>query len=360
MATVPSIITVYPANTSLGIPIGDQITVTFDQAMDEDSIDTGTFLLHAPDDGIFFGGVLNPFEEPAMGQEDILSSPYYGGIVKGSISFSRVDASGAPVSDDLPDYTGVGNLWYTVATFTPEGPLSPSKEYTVLVSGDEAPDNAFDSGVKTKTVFDPQALTLTGTGAIYSGGGYTGTIEKTFVVEIISGGSTGDAVYQWWDATAPLSTYNGVTVTGRRELDDGMYITCDPDGNFVVGDQWSIVCIPAIQLANTYEWTFTTGSGSILIPPSQSSASGIATGTTTLEVLSMTPKDQATHLDPDSIQEIVIVFNQDLDEDTITDANIRIWTEPVNGNTYNTDIVYEGEIAKILSVDGNTLTIQIS
>ena len=54
---------------------------------------------------------------------------------------------------------------------------------------------------------------------------------------------------------------------------------------------------------------------------------------------------------------VVVKFNKALDEDSIIDANITVWSEPVNGDPA---ILAEGAIAKILSVDGDTLTIQIS
>jgi hypothetical protein len=71
----------------------------------------------------------------------------------------------------------------------------------------------------------------------------------------------------------------------------------------------------------------------------------------------MTPAARATHLDPTSIDQIVIQFSADLDETTITDDTVTIWSEPVNGDP---DIEAEGELVKILTVSGDTLTIQIN
>lgn len=363
MATVPSIVDVYPANGSSGIAIGDHITVTFDQEMDEDSINTGTFVLSGPDQGVFFGGELNPFEEPGLTTDDILDSPYFDGFVQCTVSFSRVDASGSPVADTAVDYTGAGTSWRTVAILTPQTPLSPGKQYSVFLAGDEDPTNAFDSGVRTRTVFDPQPIVLTGTGKIYAGGGYTGDSIRTYTVEILTGGTTGNAVYKWWNNSDPLTTYNGITVTGRRELEDGLYITCDPDGTFAIGDKWTIVVVPFYALANTYRWVFTTGSGAILTPPSLSSSSGIesliVSGAGDLRVVSIEPADNATNLDPDAVSVITITFNQAIDESTITDETVVIKSEPVDG-LLNGPIQYTGVIAKVLSVSGNTLTIQIS
>ena len=374
MATIPSIIDVYPANGAAGIPIGDQVTVTFDQEMDEDSINTGTFVLIGPDQGIFFGGELNPFEEPGLNEDDILDSPYFGGFVKCSVSFSRVNASGAPVADTEVDYTGAGNLWRTVALLTPEAPLAPNKQYSSLVAGDEDTSNAFDSGVRTRTVFDANPVSVTGTGKIYTGGGYTGDTQRTYVIEVISGGQTGNAVYQWWNQTDPLTTYNGITVTGRRELEDGIYITCDPDGTFVTGDRWTVVVVPFYALPNTYKWVFTTGSGSILTPPSSSSASGIAqlgvtgSGSTSTSVVSVVSVDPTggeygveISTDPYTGERIDIVFTDTnpIDATTLVNA-VAVRSEPATGVDDSLGIAYTGDLSFTSSLVGtHTLRIDL-
>jgi len=369
MATVPSIVDVYPANSAVGIPIGDQITVTFDQEMDEDSINTGTFVLTGPDQGVFFGGEMNPFEEPGLNASDILDSPYFGGFIKCTVSFSRVDASGSPVADTEVDYAGAGNLWYTVATLTPQAPLASNKEYSALVAGDEDTTNAFDSGVRTRTVFDPEPVTVTGTGVIYAGGGFTATTQKTYVVEITAGGQTGNATYQWWEESDPLTIYNGITVTGRRELENGLYLTCDPDGTFVSGDRWTIVCIPFYALPNTYKWTFHTGSGSVLTPPSTSSASGIATLGTTTSGSTSTSSFSVVSVDPTGGEYGVTIstdpYAGERIEFTLTDTNptdattlvdaVHVRSEPATGVDDSLGISYTGDLDFTVSLVGTNV-----
>jgi len=359
MATTPNVVDVYPAPSASGIPLGDQIRIIFDQEMDQSSINLGTLVLSGPDDAPVFGPTdVTPFDEPGFDDEDILSSPYFSGYVKGTISFSKTDASGGLVDDDIEDTDGSGDLWRTVAIFTPEKPLKSNVEYSCMILGDEAPTDDFDTGVTTRTVFDT-IFTGSGTGLLSFNGGYTGSETRTYIIEITSGGSTGNAEYIWWKTSDALTTYSGITSTGARELEDGIYALCDSDGSFTAGDRFQVVVIPALVLPNNYRWTFTTGSGSILTPPSSSSASGVLSTTPELEIVSITPKDKATHLDPESITEIVIVFNQDVDPSTITDENITIWTEPTNGNMYDENIEYDGVFSKVLNVSGNTVTIQI-
>jgi len=357
----PNIMDVYPSPDAQGIPIGDQIRVIFNQEMDLDSINSGTLVLTGPEEAPVFGPIdVTPFDEPGLDDEDILSSPYFKGYVKGTISFSRVDASGGIVDDSIEDLTGAGDLWRTVAIFTPDKPLSTNVPYTCILLGDEAPIDDLDTGIKTRTVFDTK-FTGSGTGRLSFHGGYVEDENRTYVAEITTGGATGDAEYIWWKTTDPLITYSGITSTGARELEDGVYILCEPDGNFTVGDTFEVVVLPALVLENNYTWIFTTGSGSIITPPSSSSATGIEElATDTLQILSITPKDKSTNLKHENITEFVITFSKDLDATTVTSDTVAVWTEPVNGDTYNDAIVCTGELTKTLSVSDNVLTIGVT
>jgi len=367
LSSTPAIVNVYPSNGASGIAIGDSVTVTFNQEMDEDSINTGTFILTGPDQGVFFGGELNPFEEPGLNAADILDSPYFPGFVQCEITFSRVDASGGTVLDSAVDYDGDGTLWYTVATLTPSAPLAPNKEYQALIAGDEDTSNAFNSGVRTRTVFDPEATVSVGDGVIYSGGGYTGATSVQYVVEITSGGQTGSATYSWWRLTDPFTVYTGITVTGKRELENGVYITCDPDGTFVTGDQWTIVCVPFVSLPNSYRWSFTSGSGSILIPPSTSSASGIDTLTSFVSGSSTVSAFSVSEVTPEGGQyglalstvTITIVCTDDTPIDAATViGNVAVRAEPATGITSLNQTTYTEELDFAISVIGDN-TIQI-
>lgn len=359
MTTTPHVLNVFPANGASGIAVSPQIKVFFDQEMDESSVNSGSFVVAGPDNGIFFGDEFNLNDQPGLEDEDILSSPYYSGYVQGIVSFLRVDSNGDVVDPSTKDYTGNGELWRTVALFTPLRPLSANNPYTVIVSGDEVVDD-YNSGVKTRTVFDPYAIAVAGTGSLYALGGFSGAAQQKYHLTITSAGTTGNAEYEWYKELDPLTVYQGITTTGERELEDGVIVLFDPDGQFEVGDHWSIVCKPGLVLPNNYRWSFNTGSGSIAVPPSTYSASGIeelvSAGSGELKVVKITPKDGATNLNPDSIHEIEIEFNKVLDATTITNSTITVWSEAVNGNP---NIHSSGFLAKVISVSGNKITVQI-
>ena len=95
----PVIINVYPSNGAIGIPVADQVKVYFDQEMDLSSINSGTFVLIGKDEAPIFGPVdVTPLDDPGFEDEDILSSPYAGAYVKGTIEFFKTDVSGAMIA----------------------------------------------------------------------------------------------------------------------------------------------------------------------------------------------------------------------------------------------------------------------
>jgi hypothetical protein len=348
---------VYPASDAVGVVIGDQVKVTFDMEMDEDSINTGTFVVSGVSNDFIFGPDYNPLDEPGVDEEDILSSPGTSTYVRGVITFKRVDENGYEVT--TRDTTGDGTLYRTQAIFTPSVPLQPNITYTVLLAGDESSTDDVDVGVSARTVFDTVNFSVAGTGRLTFGGGYTGAgiYRDTYVVEVIKAGAPGTAEYVWYKESAPASPGYGVTSVGRRTLSDGVYITADPDGSFRVGDTFKVVVTSPERLEDNYRWSFTTGSGAITDPPtSESQLSTVVAASEPLEIVSIEPSHRSTDLDPDYFTEIVVTFNKNIDASTITSSTITLWSEPVNGDPQFTA---SGVLAKVLSVSGKTLTIQI-
>lgn len=363
MATTPNILNVSPAPNAQGIILLDKITVTFDQAMDETTINDGTFVLAGPERSTIFSPIdLTPFDVAGFDDEEINSSPYVQGYVKGTISFERVNASGGIVED--LDYTGLGNLWQTKAIFTPENPLEPDKEYYITIAGDETPDDDFESGARTCTVFDTQKTSGTGNAVLNFYGGYTGSVRREYIVEITSAGAVGTAQYDWWDENDPLTAYQGVTTTGERELEDGVFVTCEPDGSFEVGDTFHVVVVPSIVLEDNYKWTFSTGNGSVQTPPSTFSASGIdsitdSEGSTaiTFTVNEIVPSEREYGVeistDPYAGESIVLTFSDTIDATTAI-GNIDVVSESANGDN---SIFATGILDYNATVAGNTITI---
>jgi hypothetical protein len=150
-------------------------------------------------------------------------------------------------------------------------------------------------------------------------------------------------------------------------LNDGVFVRFE--GDFEIDDEFSVCVKVGERMQNTYTWLFTTGAGSIQSVPSSVEQSpsvpvgGFSSTTTSatsaFSVLEVSPAERATNIDTDSIETIIVKFSDDIDTDTITDETVEIWSEPVNGDFSGNDIEFAGEISKILTVSGDTLTIQI-
>lgn len=363
---LPSIINVYPANGSKGIVLSDTIRVTFNQEMDTTSINSGTFIVGGPDNSSIFSPLdITPFDLPGLTEENKESFPYFAAPISGTITFKRVDIYGNEIDDSIKDYNGDGSLWRTQAIFTPSVPLEPNKDYFVLIAGDEDTTDAFDSGVKSRSIFDTEKTAGTGNANLNFYGTYTGNSNQEYVIKFISAGTVGVATYQWWKKSDPLTVYNGISTTGERELEDGVMVTCDPDGSFAIGDQFEVLVLPGVPLENNYKWEFSTSNGAIEVPPSTSPASGIESITTStgiseqFHVSSISPIEGYYGLEiSDSLyigEQIVITLSEDVDSTTVED-NISIISEQV---IVDSTITATGILEWTGTVSGGVITINL-
>ena len=129
MATV-EIESVHPLGSSLGLPLQSQISVVFNQLMDEATITTSTFMISGPDDSSWTTPGVRVIENTTP--ENILLN--YGGeeYIDGAISFTQETIDSTPV---------------TKAAFTPSEPLHPNTEYIIYLAGDEGLEDAIVSPV---------------------------------------------------------------------------------------------------------------------------------------------------------------------------------------------------------------------
>lgn len=363
--TAPSIVSINPANGAEGVVLSDSIYVIFDQEVDTTTIQ---ILVEGADTDRWSGPDQARWDDPDTdADDDVLATPGYKGILAGSLTFERVDENGDAVI--YYDYTGNGSLWRTKAVFTPAEPLAASTTFRVWVVGDETTGDDIESGASTRTVFDTAKGANLGDGDVYFTGGYSGTVEEDiYTVQIQEAGSASDKVlFKYWRASAPLVIRELYTSQRSQLLNDGVYVRFS--GDFEINDEFTVHVKTGTRMESTYTWTFTTGAGSIATVPSttyQSTPVGgftdtvVSTSADAFRVLSVTPANRATNLDPDTIDYITIQFSDDIDEDTISNDTVEVWTEPVNGIFDDNDIEYTGELVRAYSVDGDTLTIFIA
>lgn len=356
----PSIVSIYPASGAISAPVSCQIIVTFDREVDETRLADGGFILTGPDDVYYTGPHLDvDFDDPTTGDDDeILTSPGYIGFAEGAFTFQRVDSEGSVLSGAY-DYSGLGTLYRSKVFLTPSKPLYPNTEYTVYLAGD---DNALDdrkAGITTRTVFDPEKGFVSGTGMIFARGGYTGTISDRYVFTITTGGAPGVAVARWYKDSDPVLTYSLSSTSGYMATSDGLEVKFN-SGNYVADDVFYVTVVPPETMAVTYTWSFTTGSGSVTDVPDSASSSVISTApaSAAFQVSTTSPESRASNLALKDCRIITITFNRAIDEETITDDTLKVFTLPANG-IEDGAISYRGELVKKYVVSGSTLTIYI-
>lgn len=246
----------FPANNDVGVPLLSTITILFDREMNETDLNDNLFV-EGPDTDQFVGPGLALLEFPnntSQGEvDDFLRSPGYQGIMQGDTTFEKVD-----MIDPL--VTVSGQPYRTRAIFTPDQPLVPLTEYTVMLS---------------------DTLDLLG------------------------------------------ATHSGIIT-----------------------------------------FSFTTGSGSIEEVPTETSTSILQTTAQpsvlitagSLGITGTTPKDHAVQQDP-KLETITIEFNKDLDAASVI-GKVSVLSEQATDHPNATSIA-NGDLANIVTVSGNILTVTI-
>ena len=366
MADVSDVLySVFPADTAAGVTLTDTIRVTFTLEMDEESI-KHNLILEGPDTDEVIHNVYIP-STLVDGEDNLLSSPGYNGVVPGTFSFVRLD----PIADTpvaTTDTTGAGNLYRTRVIFTPDKPLAADTQYTLYLVGDEDTGDGTDYGLKPRTVFDGVAAGgNTGTGEIFFSGSYEGAFATdTLNIRITKAGLAGTAEYEWWFDSAVLDI-NGPSLSsiGTLNVDQGVNIRFKADGMFDLGDEFTVYLKREPALGETLTSTFTTGGGSIQVVPTTTATSPLGDPVTTLpgsssfSVVSITPDNLSTNLDSDKYKRITVEFDNDVDPLTVTDDTVAVFAERVTDHPNLSITSPDGEIAKTVTASGRFLYIDL-
>jgi len=127
--TLPEIIvSYYPANGDVGIPLSDSITILFDRAMNTERLKED-FFVEGPDTDQWIGPGLMELKDPdniSQGDlDDFLKSPGYRGIVQGTFEFKSISMTDATVEVDP-----ASNDYRTKLIFKSTRPFAPMITYT--------------------------------------------------------------------------------------------------------------------------------------------------------------------------------------------------------------------------------------
>ena len=366
MALISDIVeNVFPSDGATGTVLTDTIRITFDRAMDENSLEQA-IVVEGPDtDEIIY----NAYLPDVLNQGDetrVLESPGYMGIVPGVYSFERLDVTtGLPI--EIDDTSGNGALYKTRVTFKPDNPFAPDTEYTVHIVGDEDLGDDEEFGAKNRSVFDGTAgggNTSTGEPVVY--GTYEGGLSTDTVnLRVTASGILGTAQFEWWLDSVPADL-QGPALTHINGLNfiKGTSVRFE-EGTYQLSDEWSFILKRPSSFEGHQTFSFTTGGGSItpVLDETATSPLGdplpLSLTTAAFEVSKTSPGDGDSNLQSELYDRIVVEFTSDIDPGTISQDTVSVTAEPVNSHPCLSVQSPDGEIAKILTVSGNKLYIDI-
>jgi len=367
MANIGDILeSVYPSNGSVGVILTDTIRITFDRAMDEECLKEAIVVEGPDSDEIIYNSYL-PAELNPGAEDRLLETPGYDGLVPGTLTFERLDpVTGLPVS--IVDTTGNGALYKTRVTFKADQPFAPDTTYRVHIIGDEDLSDDEEFGAKNRSVYDGVAgVSNTSTGSPVVAGTYTGGLTTDTVnIKITASGILGKAEFEWWLDSVPFDLRGpALTHVNTLNLIKGTTVRFE-EGLYEVGDEWSFVLRRPEFFQGHQTFEFTTGGGTI-VPVADTTATS-PTGTPippelvlagTFAVQKTTPGDMDVNLKPEQYDRIVIEFTDTIDPASVTQETVLVTAEPVIDHPNLHIQSPDGPIAKILTVSGNKLFIDI-
>lgn len=361
----PTITSIYPNDSSTGIPVSPVIKITFDQDIDLSSC-KGNVILYGRDFDLTSGPESATWIDPSTGNNPyFLTSPGFQGTVPCDFSLVYVDTSTGAEIDPQPDvYNETTVSYYHQLKITPKELLAPNVEYNLYIIGDS--ESGTSDAIHSRTVYDVDSSGATSTdGSLVVYGGYTGT-DDTVNVEITTSGDIGTAKYKWWyTSEGVIAARTGKLCSSRyRRLEDGIQIKFSGSG-FISGDTYAFDVRQAQKFATSYTLSFTTGTGSIEAVPETASTSVIGSTTaltseaTLLTIVDVDPDNGATN-QLLSDRKITITFSNNIDATTVTGQSVTVTAYPISGNF---DTAYSGgqpqELVKKLTVSDDQLIIDL-
>lgn len=302
------VIETIPEGNANGISLKQLISITFDEEIDVDSIiSEKRFIVTS---SAFKVASRGPgFEDFIPFVDDYLESEVFSGLIAGEIT----------TKDSL------------TFTFTPSEPLQPNTLYRVIVS------NKVLSKTIGSIVSNPGN---TSTGGIACKGPYRGDEEDdTWEIRITEAGVLGTATFIYTRSSNGLPS-DPLPTDRLVELEDGIAIKFT-SGSFVVGDSWEFTTEKGTPLDNIYEFSFTTGAPEAVDLSEESPSVWIdkrevqglsrvdnlpSVNSGTLSLLEIIPSNRSSDISI-SNRSIVLIFNKELDPDSIDEAQIKVIME---------------------------------
>jgi hypothetical protein len=368
----PIIVHNYPSNGDVDIPVGEALIIYFDRGVDIESAKNSIVLFGAdfdtksgPDGAVWVDGKRH--KNPLF-----LHSPGFKGTVPIDITaeyWDTTDTVDYAVSDEediLDEADEVSRNIGTKLTIRPkEGTLAPNVEYTLYINGD--PDARDETGVSSRTVFDviPDSGNTNSTGEVRFFGTWAGTSPDVLNIKVTTAGDIGEMKYKWWyDSTGEIgATLQRVASRRYRNIDNDLQVRFT-GSDFALNDVYRVNLEPTERLAESVKIVFSTNDATWANAPADPSTpavsappSSVLPGSTedVLRVIKMVP-EHTSYNNRTSNREIRIYFSDYLDDSTISDSTVILWSYPVDGHYGDTR--EPKELSKELSVENNILTIK--
>ncbi len=365
MTSVSDIVSlVNPSDGTTGVSLNSSISVLFTTEIDPWSIEHGGFVLEGQDTDLVIYPGYTPTTLVAGEESEILQSPGLKGIVPGTFLFQRIDLT-TTSEVHTEDTTGAGNLFRTKVLFKPSYPLKPQTEYTVYLVGDDDTTDSEIFGLRSRSIFDVvEDPSNTGDGAVTFSGVYTGGLTTdTLNLRITTAGTVGVAKFEAWRNSSPLDL-SGPYLTSLSELNlfDGVTVQF-LEGDFDVGDEFSVVVKRPTIYTDTVVYSFVTGNGSITTVPTTTSTSvtgdPIVSVSTEFSIIETTPTDRSVNLSVQDASRIIVEFSAAVDSSTVNSSTVQVNVEPVIDHPLLSSQIPTGPIAHTTTVSGNFLIIDL-
>ena len=250
-----NIYSVSPLTGSIGVQLHESIEVIFDTSIDMTTVGIGSLFIEGSDKEIASGPYV-PLNFQGTSDVKGMIDPAYHGIVQATYSYEYLSTDGTTPLSSLEDTSGT-DAYFTKVIIQPIRPLTPLHPYKIYISGTSTDGDTI--GIASRTVFDPiPDPGNSGNASIVPHGGYRGTAEGTFTVNILTGGVVGDATYRW---KFNSGSFNPVSLshTHRRTFENGVALSFSPEGTFQSGDEFKFLVKPKTYLDSISVSNFTTG-----------------------------------------------------------------------------------------------------
>jgi len=386
----------YPTNNEIEFPIGQEIVLVFDRAIDLKSAKESV-IIYGPDSDITSGPDNGLWLNQSEGTNPFfLTSPAFKGYVECEFQTYLVNnLADLEVEANQEIYEKSDAARYSVLVVTPKQPLKTNTEYNLFICGEslnnisnippEIQAYSQSNCISERTVYDAYVLVgevKTGDSRIKSFGSFepkNNEATATLNLKIVEAGNGSAAKFKWWfdDEAEPQpasSNYNSRLnrcVQRWRVTDRGVLVKFT-GGEYNLNEVFKVEAVKEDLLAVSNLVNFNTGTDSIFVYPEYTSTSPIAPdgllipnqqnepAKQNLELSSMIPENGEINVDL-NLNKIILTFNSNVDVTTATQENIKLESQSVSG-------VFDGpkstrsnrpeKIYKTISVSDNTITLE--